>query len=297
MTARLKNNLAILWFLFPAGFLYFVIIIVPIFASGFFSLQKWDGIGKMEFAGLNNYISLFILNQDRFYLAVRNSFILAILSAFIQIPLALVLALILAGNIKGERIFRLVFFIPVVISSSIVAQLFLKIYNYDYGLLNEILRALGFDHLTKPWLYDEKTALMASFIPILWQHTGYYMLILYAGIRSISSEIFDAAKIDGTNYPQTSFYITIPLIKPMLEVSVTLAIIGSLKIFDLLFVLTSNGEPLGLTRVPTGLMYKLIFERYEYGIGSASAVFVVVECLLITLLIQRIFRKKTTSVN
>lgn len=286
----LGNKRAIIIFTLPSVLMFTVIMILPIFASFYFSLHNWDGLGTMEFIGLTNYIKLFIKNSNNFYLTVRNTLIIAGLSAFVQVPLALILALVLNSGIKGEGFFRTVYFIPVVISVSAIAQLFLKIYNYDYGLLNEILSNIGLGDMRKAWLYDESTALWAAFVPIVWQYIGYHMLILYAGIKAIPGEITESAKIDGASKVQTSLYITIPMIKPMLEVSVTLAVIGALKIFDMMFILTSNGEPLGKTMVQTGLMYKLIFERNNYGLGSSVACFVVIECLIFTLVIQRLFR-------
>jgi raffinose/stachyose/melibiose transport system permease protein len=297
MEKILGNKRAILVFTLPSLFLFTIIMIVSIFVSGFFSLLNWDGLGKMTFNGLSNFYDILIGNRDNFWLTFKNASIMAIMSTFIQIPLALILALALASKIKGEGFFRTAFFIPCVISSSAIAQLFLKIYNPDYGLLNELLHRMNQGSLARAWLYDEKTALISAFIPMVWQHLGYHMLILYAGIKAIPIEIHEAATIDGAGSVQMAFHITIPLITPMLEVVLTLAIVGSLKVFDTVFILTSNGEPLGLTLVQTGLMYKLIFERNIYGRGSALAVFVIFECLLFTLLIQGVFRKINTWIE
>ena len=295
MNKGLGNKKAIALFTLPAFLLFFCIMILPILASFFFSLQKWDGLGEMTFVGLRNYEKLFFTDSYHFHVSVKNTLIIAALSVFIQIPLALLLALLVTIGVKWENFYRTVYFIPVVISSSAIAQLFLKIYNFDYGALNTILRSLGLENWCRPWLYDESTALWAAFVPVIWQHIGYHMLILYAGIKAIPPQLLDSAKIDGAGTFRIWRYITIPQLLPMLEVTLTLAVIGALKIFDIMFILTSNGEPLGATIVQTGVMYKLIFEKNNYGTGSAAACFVVAECLIFTLIIRRIFHHERNS--
>lgn len=296
MKKVLGNKKAIVIFIAPALSLFVVIMVLPILASFFFSLQDWDGLGEMSFAGMKNYKKLFLKDGYHFWLSVKNTLLIAALSAFVQIPLALLFALAVTCSGKREGFYRTVYFIPVVISASAIAQLFLKIYNYDYGVVNVILRKIGLESWCRPWLYDEATALWAAFLPVIWQHIGYHMLILYAGIKAISPDILDSARMDGAKTIQVWRYITVPQIMPMLEVALTLAVIGALKIFDMMFILTSNGEPLGQTIVQTGLMYKLIFEKYKYGTGSAAACFVVVECLFFTLVIQKLFHHEKEEV-
>jgi raffinose/stachyose/melibiose transport system permease protein len=139
------------------------------------------------------------------------------------------------------------------------------------------------------WLGQESTALVCAFIPILWQYVGYHMLIMYAGAKSISTDIYEAAKIDGATSIKTAFYITIPLLKPILKVCITFSVIGALKVFDLIYVLT-NGGPFHSTEVPSTLMYTTIFDNFQYGYGSAISVFIILECLVLTVLIDRVMK-------
>ena len=176
-----------------------------------------------------------------------------------------------------------------IISSVVIGQLWQKIYNGDYGLLNAVLGMFGF--AGQDWLGQESTALMAAFIPNLWQYVGYHMLIMYAGIKSISPDICEAAKIDGATRVQIAFKITIPLLKPILQVCVTFSLIGALKIFDLIYVLTGGG-PFFSTEVPTIYMYKTVFDSFNYGYGSAISIFVILECLLLTVVLRTFFREK-----
>jgi len=288
MEKILRDKKAIFLFVFPAFFVFVVIVLLPIVVSIYYSLLDWDGISKGIFIGLKNYKDLFIRNTDGFILAVRNSFILALLSVFIQLPISLFLALVLSREVKGVKFYRTVYFIPVILSTVVIGQLRMKIYNPDYGLLNFLLTKIGLQSLTNQWLGNPKTALMAVFVPIVWQYIGYHMLLMYTSAKSIPTDIYEAAKIDGATESQIAFKITIPLMKPMLKVCVTFAVIGSFKTFDLIYVLT-NGGPLHASEVPSTLMYNMIFFRYRYGYGSAMAVFIVAEALIGTLIIQKLF--------
>jgi len=285
-----SDKKAVCVFILPALVLFLAIVFIPIFMSGYYSLLDWDGIGIGKFVGLENFKELFFDKNSNFWPAARNSFLYAAVSIFIQLPVSLILALVLANGVKFEGFYRCVFFIPVIISSVVIGQLWMKIYNTDYGLLNTLLRKMGFESGCHMWLGDKKTVLGATFVPMLWQYTGYHMLLMYGAIKGISPEIYEAAKIDGSGSVKTAFKITIPLIKPMLRVCLTFSLIGSLKIFDLVYVLT-NGGPAGASEVPATLMYKTIFLRNRYGSGSAIAIFIVIECLLFTIAIQKLFPK------
>ena len=289
MNRVLSNKKAVFIFLLPALVLFLTIIIVPIFMSVTYSLTEWDGIGKKVFTGIDNYKELFLTNSDGFWRAVKNSLIFAAGSVFVQLPISLILALILARGVKGERFYVSVYFIPVLISTVVIGQLWMKIYNPQYGLLNTVLRSMGLEQLTGNWLGDTKKVIFAVIVPVLWQYIGYHMLLMYASVRSISEEIFEAARIDGANGIQTALHITIPLMKPILKVCVTFAVVGSLKNFDLVYVMTGGG-PAGASQLPSTLMVETIFSRNMYGYGSSMAIFIILECFLFAWLIRGAFR-------
>ena len=289
MNRVLSNKKAVFIFLFPALILFLTIIRVPIFMSMTYSLTEWDGIGKKVFTGFDNYKELFLTNSDGFWRAVKNSLIFAAGSVFVQLPISLILALILARGVKGERFYVSVYFIPVLISTVVIGQLWMKIYNPQYGLLNTVLRSMGLDKLAGNWLGDTKKVIFAVIVPVLWQYIGYHMLLMYASVRSISEEIFEAARIDGANGIQTALHITIPLMKPILKVCVTFAVVGSLKNFDLVYVMTDGG-PAGASQLPSTLMVETIFSRNMYGYGSSMAIFIILECFLFAWLIRKAFR-------
>ncbi len=286
-----SNKVHILVFLLPALILFCGVLIAPIGASAYYSLFDWNGIGAKTFIGLSNYKELFTSNAIGFMRALRNSLLLAALSVFLQLPLALALALTLGKKIKGERAFLSVYFMPVLISTVVIGQLWLKIYNPDYGILNVLLRAIGREDWTRIWLGNKNTALSAVFVPTLWQYVGYHMLLLYAGVKSVPPELREAAMLDGASDGQINRYIVLPYIKPIIRISVIFAVTGSLKSFDLIYVLT-NGGPLHSTEVPSTLMISMLFLRNRYGMGSTIAVLLIVLCFGFALLINAIFREE-----
>lgn len=294
MERALRNKKAIAFFVLPGLIWFAVIAVIPIFQSFGYSFLKWDGISKPVFAGLKNYIGIF--TDPLFYKAVINSLLLALASVFVQLPISMVIALILAKGVKGENAYRTIFFIPVIISSTIIAQMWMKVYHPEYGLLNTFLRSVGLESLEKQWLADGRWALAAVFVPMLWQYIGYHMLLYYSAAKGISEDIKEAARVDGATQFQIATRITIPLIVPMIKASVIFAIIGSLKSFDLIYVLTKGG-PLHATEVPTMLMYTEIFTSNRYGYASAMALVIILECFLFTLLTQFVFGRIGKRVN
>ncbi|NLM13405.1 MAG: sugar ABC transporter permease [Epulopiscium sp.] len=282
-----KSYIAV--FVLPTLLIFLAFVVVPLITTGVYSLFNYDGIGKMSFLGLGNYIKLF--TEDRYFPdALKNSFILAGASIFIQLPISFILALILSRGVKGEKFFRTVYFIPVVISSMVIGQLWMRIFRSDYGLLNIIIRALGAKDFEFSWLSDPRTAFLSTVVPAVWQYIGYHMLIYYAGIKSISSDYYEAAQIDGASKLMTTFKITIPLLAPVIKTSLIFSLTGSLRSFDLIYVMTGGG-PNHASEVPATLMYNNLFRKRLYGYGSAQAFFIVIECLLFSLIISRLFKR------
>lgn len=276
-------------FVLPALLIFLGFTIAPLITSGVYSLFEYDGIGKMSFIGIQNYIEA--LTADAYFLgAVKNSWILAAASVFIQLPLALLLALVLAKGVKGEVFFRTIYFVPVVISSMVIGQLWMKIFHSEYGLLNIFLSLFTNEKVEFSWLTNPSTAFLCAVVPSVWQYIGYHMLIFYAGIKSISQDYYEAAKIDGANNIQAAFKITIPLLAPVLKTCMIFALTGSLKAFDLIYVMTGGG-PNHVSEVPATLMYTNLFRKGLYGYGSAQAFFIVIECVILSFIIGSMFKK------
>ncbi|MBQ8075291.1 MAG: sugar ABC transporter permease [Oscillospiraceae bacterium] len=291
MNKPLRYKLNIFLFLLPALLLFIGVLIAPIIMSVAYSFTEWNGFTTPEFIGIKNYIELFTSKSINIGRALKNVMLLALLSCCIQLPFALWLALRLARPIKGRTALLSIYFMPVLISTVVIGQLWLKIYNPDYGVLNVFLRSIGLENWTRIWLGSKKTALGAAFVPILWQYVGYHMLLMYAGIRGVPVELTEAAMLDGCTNWQVSRYIIIPYIRPILRVSVIFAVTGSLKSFDLIYVLT-NGGPSHTTEVPSTLMINLLFLRNRYGMGSTIAVMLIILCFFFALLINMLFKEE-----
>lgn len=291
MERVMRNKTAVFFFLLPSFVLFAAIVIVPIFMSFEYSLTEWDGIQNQIFVGLANYKT--ILTDPIFLTAMRNSFLFAAASVCIQLPLSLLLALILSSRVKGERFFVTVYFIPVILASVVIGQLWSRIYQMDHGILNVFLRSIGADSLARiDWLGNKAYALGAVMVPVLWQYVGYHMLLFYSGINSISPDIFEAAKIDGASFWRTSTRITIPLLRPIIAVSVTFAVTGAMKVYDLVRVMTDGG-PVGRTEVITTRLVKTMFyPGRDYGVGSAMAIVLIVECFVLYLVVSRMLGER-----
>ena len=289
MNKPLRYKLNIFLFLLPALILFIGVLIAPIVMSLAYSFTEWNGSTTPEYIGIKNYIELFTSKSINIGRALKNVMLLALLSCCIQLPFALWLALRLSRPIKGRTALLSIFFMPVLISTVVIGQLWLKIYNPDYGVLNVFLRSVGLEKWTQIWLGNKKTALGAAFVPILWQYVGYHMLLMYAGVRGVPVELTEAAMLDGCTPAQVSRYIIIPYIRPILRVSVIFAVTGSLKSFDLIYVLT-NGGPSHTTEVPSTLMINLLFLRNRYGMGSTIAVMLIILCFFCALLINMLLK-------
>ena len=282
--------LTIFLFLLPALILFVGILIYPIFASIHHSLYVYPQFTDPgDFVGFQNYIDLFSPKYD-FGRAVLNALILAALSVFIQLPLALGLALMLGKGIKGERFYLSVYFAPVLISAVVIGMLWEKIYNPIYGLVTKAAEALSISVPPEGLLGNPKTALLAVFIPTIWQYVGYHMLLMYAGIKGVSPELREAAMLDGATPGQVDRYVVIPTIKPIIKVSIIFAITGSLKSYDLIKVFAKDAYNCSY-KVPSLLLVRYAFHNAG-GIASAIAVIMIIMCFGFAILINWLFKER-----
>ncbi|MFD1735454.1 carbohydrate ABC transporter permease [Bacillus salitolerans] len=287
MNKVMSNKFIIAMYVLPALLLIMLLIYIPILLTGYYGLMKWNGIGDMSFIGLDNYIKL--LKDKLFWNSAFHSFLLAAFSAISLIGY-LAISLILAGKIKGANLLRKIYLLPMLLSSVAIAQLWLKIYHPSNGLLNSLLSSLGVDD-PPSWLAEPKLVLLAIFVPIIWQYAGFYILIYYAALKNIPETIIEAAKIDGASPFQIAYKIKLPLISGVIKVTIVLAIVGSLKYFDLIYVMTGGG-PNGSSEVMASYMYQKAFASYDFGYGSAIGFFLLVICLIVTWLIRKLTETK-----
>ncbi|AYV67453.1 MULTISPECIES: carbohydrate ABC transporter permease [Niallia] len=283
----MSNKWVITLYVLPALLLILVLIYIPIVLTGYYGLMDWDGIGAKTFIGLDNYIQL--MKDKMFWSSTYHSVLLAVFSA-ISLIAYLVISLILASKIKGAGILRKIYLIPMLLSSVAIAQLWLKIFDPTNGMLNKLLTMFGVEN-TPLWLADPNLVLYSIFIPIVWQYAGFYIIIYYAALKGVADEIIEAAKIDGATPLQIAYRIKIPLIAPVIKVTIVLAIVGSLKYFDLIYVMTGGG-PNGASEVMASYMYKEAFKTYDFGYGSAIGFALLIICLVMTWVIQKLTASK-----
>ncbi|HZH60739.1 MAG TPA: sugar ABC transporter permease [Metabacillus sp.] len=282
MDKVMSNKLVIALYVLPALLLIMVLIYIPIGLTGYYGLMKWDGIGEMTFIGLDNYMKL--LTDGKFWDSAYHSFLLAIFSA-LSLAGYLIISLVLAGKIKGANFLRKIYLIPMLLSSVAIAQLWLKIYHPSNGLVNSLLMSMRVDN-PPAWLAEPKYVLGAIFVPIIWQYAGFYILIYYAALKNIPESLIEAARIDGANAFQIAYKIKVPLIAGVIKVTIVLAIVGSLKYFDLIYVMTGGG-PNGSSEVMASYMYQKAFGTYDFGYGSAVGFFLLLICLVVTWIIRK----------
>ncbi|MFC4386386.1 carbohydrate ABC transporter permease [Gracilibacillus marinus] len=286
MNKVMSNKVVIALYTLPALILILALIYGPILLTGYYGLMDWNGIGAMTFIGLDNYVEL--VQDSKFWESALHSFLLAIFST-LSLAIYLIISLILAGKIKGSNLLRKIYLIPMLLSSVAIAQLWIKIYDPNNGMLNSLLQTLGVEN-PPAWLADPNLVLYAIFVAILWQYAGFYIIIYYAALKGLPESLIEAAKIDGATPIQIAYKIKVPLIAGVIKVTIVLAIVGSLKYFDLIYVMTGGG-PNGASEVIASYMYKKAFGIYDFGYGSAIAFFL----LLITLVVTWLTRKLTAS--
>lgn len=290
MKKVLSNKLAITLFVLPGILLFLFIFVYPIIYTMDLGFTSWRGVGEKEYVLFDNYIQLFT-KDSTFRRAISNTLIILVVATIGQLVPALFFALLL-GNVKcNTRFFRVAFFIPVLLSSTAIALMWQEIYDINHGLLNEALRLLGLTKLQHEWLTEEATCLIAVIVPVIWQWIGYHMVILYAGLKGIPAQYVEAAKLDGANSLQATTKIILPMMRDVIKICVVLAVVGSIKIFDNVYVMTGGG-PYNLTITIAIHMYKEAFLKLNYGYGSAIAVVLCILCIGVYLLINKLMTRE-----
>ncbi len=286
---RRSKWLTISLFLLPALALYVVFVLFPIVQAAHYSLFKWNGLQPLtNFIGLKNY--QVALANDVFRAAVGNNVLIIILSLALQVPFSLALAVLLNRRFPGRAIFRLIFFLPYVLSEAITGIVF-SLMLRPHALVDTALTGAGAGGLVQDWLGDTSIVMLTLFVIISWKYFGFHMIILLAGLQGIPHEIEEAALIDGAGRWQSFRYVTLPLLGPTLRVSVFLSVIGALQLFDMIWVMTKGG-PVNSSNTMAVLMFISGFVKQQMGYGSAQAVILFICALVLALLyLQFVLRR------
>ena len=289
MQKFLSNKTAILIFTLPALALFTIVVTYPILMTVQKSFFEWDGLNTPVFTGFQNYIDL--LRDDDFYISLKNSVIFGAIITVYQIGIGTLLAVLINNKrLKGGKIFRSAFFLPVVLSITVVCQLWISIYDGHSGLINKLFEALGSGY-RQDWLSGFNTSIVAIAFVNAWQFMGYHMIIIYAAMKSIPEHYSEAAAIDGATPLRTFFSIIFPMLQETYKICLIFTVTGGIKAFEHIFIMTRGG-PGTSSFTLTMLLYKSVINLNKYGYGCASAAILLLECILVMVIINRFIARE-----
>lgn len=271
----------------PATVIFLGFVIFPVFMAVYYGLFKWKGFGSPstngKYVGLENYI--LILKDPIFQQAIGHNFFIAIMSLIIQMPLAILFALLLNQKFKGRGLIRTLIFVPYVISEVIVGTGWSLLLQSN-GAVNSLLGKLGLHGAD--WIASPKIAMWTLLFVISWKYIGFYVILMLAGLQSIPEELYEAAQVDGAGFWQMQKSITLPLLAPTVRIAAFLSIIGSMQLFDLVYIIWGQyvSDTAGTSTMATYMVREGRLAS-NYGYGNAVAVVIFIISLIVALLYQK----------
>ena len=288
MKKYLGNRAAVLLFIAPALALFIIFDFIPIMQVFAYGFTEWDGLNTPVFNWFDNYKRLFA--DKTFITSNRNQFIFAAIITVYQLFFATIFAITISNKkVKGRKFLRVAYFIPVILSVTVVCQLWGSILA-GQGLLNKFFESIGSDY-SQNWLGDRYKSIYVIAFVNAWQWMGYQFALIVAGIKSIPTDYYEAAQIDGCSNVRAHLKITIPLLAETYKFCLIISITGGIKALTEMNILTKGG-PNKSTYTLTYMMYNAAFKRSEYGYGLSAATIMVLECMVVMLLINFLFRDK-----
>lgn len=276
----------ILLFIFPAFLIYTLFVIVSIVWAGYYSFFDWSGVGEKVFVGLQNYIVL-LSGDDVFRSTVWHTVIYTIINVLIQVFGGLLFAILLSRVTKGRVALQTLYYVPVVISSVAICQIFSKLLSVTpTGVVNQMLSLFNPALKVMEWTSNPNISLYVTAFVEGYKYLGLYMVIFYAALIGVPDELGEAARIDGASLFQEYWHVRIPYIKPVIIANCLLVLNGSLRSFEFSYLLT-HGGPGNASELMTTYMYKQAFTSMKYGYGSAVAIMIVVICLIVGVLFKK----------
>ena len=291
--SRLSQRKLAPWlFLAPGMLVFLVYVIFPIFQSIRISFYDWDGLGPMTWVGLENYVNL--LDDDSFYTSLKNNIIWLVLY-LLAIPAGLAVALFLNQTVAGIRLYKSLFFFPFVISQVVVGLIFSWFYAPDFGLLPKIIGFFGGGEVAI--LADDRFATYGVIAAGLWPQIAYCMILYLTGLNNINPEQVEAARMDNAKGWSMLWHIIIPQLRPATFIALVVTVIGALRSFDLVSIMTVGG-PYGSTRVLSYFMYEQALSEYGVAMGYGAAIAVVLFAIMlvfITIFIVRMLSQERNA--
>ncbi len=288
----MRKRLEIAAFVGPALLLYAAFVLLPMGMAGYYGFFDWNGLGPLDdFVGFDNYRQA--LGDQVFRGALQHNVILIVLSLLIQLPVGLGLALLLNRRMRGRSALRMIMFAPYVLSEVIAAVTWLLILQPD-GLMDALFTAVGLGDLVQLWLADRDIVLYTMFLVITWKYIGFAIILFLAGLQGVPRELYEAAAIDGAPAWKQVRYITLPLLGPTIRIWIFLSIIGSLQLFDLVWIMTLGG-PANASNTMATYIIEHGFRRSQFGYGNAVAMILFIISFVVALLYQRFVLRRDTE--
>ena len=263
------------FFLLPIALFLSVFMLYPIVNSIIMSLTNWSGISnRFRFIGIENFRNLFTatLDQSRYWRAMWVNVRFAFISTAIQTFLGFILAVIVINLSKGwQNFYKVALYLPVIMPAAVVAVLWRFIYTPDFGMINQFLRIIGLDSLTRAWIADPQTALASVILTNTWRYVGFTTVLYYVSMLNIGNDIIESSMMDGCNILHRICHFYFPLTRGATEINIVLSVTGGLSAFDIFFLLTRGG-PGTTTNVVGMLIYDTAFVNFRFGMGLAMSV-------------------------
>ena len=287
---RLPSWVAPFLFLLPGVAFFSIYVIIPILRSMWIGFYDWDGIGKATFIGFGNYAEM--IRDEAFYTSLKNN-VLWLVLYLLAVPAGLFVALFLNQKVWGIRLVKSLFFFPFVISQVVVGLVFAWFYDPTYGLIAELFKSVGLKPI--PVLADENTVTFGIIAAGLWPQTAYCMILYLTGLNNVSPDQIEAGRLDGAKGLRMLWHIVLPQLRPATFIAVVVTVIGALRSFDLVSIMT-HGGPYGSSRVLAYYMYEQALSEYGYRMGYGAAIAVVlffIMMIYISLFIVQMLKNET----
>ncbi|MGH3416921.1 MAG: carbohydrate ABC transporter permease [Actinocrinis sp.] len=286
-----RKRLELILLLTPATVLFLGFVLAPIGLAAYYSFYDWNGYGALTSVGLQNYTSA--LTGHNFQQSVLHNLIIVGLSLVIQLPLSIGLAMLLNRKLKGRAFLRLVVFAPYVLSEAITAVIWYQLLQPS-GFVDQVLTSFGLGGQVHDWLGSTSLVLYTLFVVITWKYIGFGIILLLAGLQGVPFELREAAALDGASSWQAGRYIVLPLLGPTIRIWIFLSVIGSLQLFDLVWIMTGGG-PAEASNTMATYIYTFGIRRQQYGFASAVAVILFMICFAFALAYQRFVLRRDTE--
>jgi raffinose/stachyose/melibiose transport system permease protein len=288
-----RKRLEIAFFVTPALALFVLFVIWPILTAVQLSVYRWKGFGPLvDFVGLRNYVA--VLTNQVFTDALTHNLVIVVASIAIQLPLGLAIALLLNRKMWGQGLLRTIIFVPYVLAEVIAGVVWFQLLQPQYGVLDTILSAVGLQGPAQGWLGDPDVALWTVMVVLTWKYLGLAVILFLAGLQGVPEELYEAAQLDGASWWQVQRRITIPLLGPTLRTWAFLSMIGSLQLFDMVWILTGGG-PANATSTMATFLINEGTRRQNFGIAGAASVILFVVALVMALAYQHFILRRDTQ--